>query len=1061
MACPSVTNIIQASEEHIVRFRIVNYSSLNDVALRRILTDPNSSTNFRLCQMFVTMLEHFDPDTEAFTIPANIENPPRATREPGRSRIWTDFKFQEIGSAEDYAGVEVDIDKETTTKSVSYQSEIGQMDSISEDVSSVFTAADHPYLTREKAKQVDQWVSEGVRKGAVSVQIDPSIELPPESVQPPQETPVPVRVPEAKRVPGVKVRKPVALLQPLTMASIQPRPSSAADAKDGSDPPADDRKSTVMSGDTNGTKTAIPLEREDRQLIAGEQPIIVNPPDVFWTPTRPKTPEKQVIPASTSMFPSNFDLTKYGLKKTPRHTPKPPRNGPGVRYGDKYWPNTPKWEKDHLIDVFPPPNKGLPATKHALSFSQSALIPCAVKASQNSNPPASASDTADQMDEKTYPSDYRTIRSGTNSPACGLESTTSEEEKMAECEERLSVLKQEFIQHEDAICEDDEYSALSVFSKRRSIIKTLREEKLAELEKYERKKEKQTMDEVITRKFHRTPSHKAAKQNAKTLSKAEIKAKRQATLEDAWGIIAPKSSKKPSSEPECKPTAPGPKGKQMLSLATSGKGAKGVKKPEAEVRMEESIKRLFEALQPILDAAQYFPGALTLEMQIGLILTPLLPKTYKGGPISLAEWNKIYQPKNSLSTPSTQFIKRLTSSGADVDYIVDLKASKGNGKRRLFEQEYADYGVVYEYHCRTKNDKLIVVVIDETGNVTVRKSTPVLGAVNLHFPKQTWDASAVVSGVIEQVPGSDKELDNEIQHIINNLWVPPDRSLIRIFTRLPKDSQLQVEKVFMKRWTRHRYLRPDDTSNAPGTADTKCNPVTPKKQTTATEENTDDGETDADRQDIYLKITEVQDLFTGTTPSDPSALRARCAPLDEMVRKGRLWYEVSVVSPAIEDVLHCNVNLELGERTEDWCSSDLMGNEANLVTPSVPTSNQERNSKDKGPTISPVAGAIGKAGIGEMFRVLTTIVEKIDGVGYWNQGPGIEAAMNAVTVDALAAAATGASVAGQNTGLSTAMVLFEPKGKNFEDIESVKDLDSASVRCRMIALDPTLDPEFW
>lgn len=1028
--------------------------------------------------MYVTVLEQFDPDTEVFTTPVNIENPPRATKEPGRSRIWTDFKFQEIGTAEDYAVLlEGDIDKDTAAKSASHQSEMGCRDAISE-VASDFTAADHPYLTREKAEQVNQWVTEGVRKGAVGVETEPNDEPP---LEPIKETPVPVPVPvvETKKVPGVKIRKPVAVLQPLATASVQPpRPSSPVNANDTSDPPADDHKSTVVSCDTSATKLATPLEPEVGQLIDVEQSTISNPRDVSWTPTRPKTPESQVIPASDSRLPSEFDSTRYRLNKTPKQTPRPQRNVPAARNGDRSRSNTFntfRKGQGHLIDVFSPAEKVVPTsyTKHTLSFSQPALIPHATDDSLDSKPAATMPDIAEITDEKTFPSDYLTVRSSANSRAGGFESATSEEEKMAECEERLSVLKQGFIQHEYVACEDDQYSTFSAASRPRSMAHHyLRKEKLAELERYEKKKkeEKQTMDEVVTRKFYRTPSHKAAKQNSKTAKKAEMKAKRQATLEDAWGKISVKSSKKPPTEPEGKPAAPEPSGKRMLSLITSEQKAKDARKKEADLKMQESIKRLFEALEPVLDAAQYFPGALTLEMQIGLILTPLLPKTYKGGSISLSEWNKIFQPRNSLSTPSTQFIRRLTSSGADVDYIVDLKSSKSTGKRRLFEQEYTDYGVVYEYHCRTKNDKQIVMVIDETGNVTVRKSTPVLGAVNLHFPKQTWDASVVVTGVIEQVRGSDKELDSAIQHIMNNLWVPPDKSLIRIFTKISKDSILQVEKVFMKRWTRHRYIRPDDTSNVPETADnTKLNPVTPKKQMTRAEDSSDAGESDTDRQDIFLKITEFQELFTGTAASDPSALRARCLHPDEMLKKGRLWYEVSIVSPAIEDVLHSNVSLELGERTEDWCSSDLMGNEANLVTPNHPKAttkqeNKKENNDVKEPTISPVAAAIGKAGIGETFRVLTTVVEKIDGVGFWNSGPGVEAAMNAMTVDALAAAAAAAGAAptaGQTTGPPTAVVPYEQKGKNFEEIQSVKDMDSASVRGRMILLDPTLDPEFW
>jgi hypothetical protein len=108
-----------------------------------------------------------------------------------------------------------------------------------------------------------------------------------------------------------------------------------------------------------------------------------------------------------------------------------------------------------------------------------------------------------------------------------------------------------------------------------------------------------------------------------------------------------------------------------------------------------------------------------------------------------------------------------------------------------------------------------------------------------------------------------------------------------------------------------------------------------------------------------------------------------------MVDNDRLWYEVSVVSPAIEEILRANRDLDIGECTNSWCASDLLGHDAFLgltqqgQAPSEP--------------LSRVASQIGQAGLGELFRVADLIVGKIDGAGWANFGPGVEAAEHVPT----------------------------------------------------------------
>jgi hypothetical protein len=44
-----------------------------------------------------------------------------------------------------------------------------------------------------------------------------------------------------------------------------------------------------------------------------------------------------------------------------------------------------------------------------------------------------------------------------------------------------------------------------------------------------------------------------------------------------------------------------------------------------------------------------------------------------------------------------------------------------------------------------------------------------------------------------------------------------------------------------------------------------------------------------------------------------------------MIQRGKAWYELSLVSPTIETILETNEALEVGERTEEWCSVDYLG----------------------------------------------------------------------------------------------------------------------------------------
>lgn len=982
---------------------IENYASLNNVALRRILADPNASTNAVLYQAYVTVLHHFDPKSQSTSIPENLLNPPRVTNEPGPSRIWNDFTFQEIGKGDNFLNIQSVVDKETANP----------------EALDVGIAPPHPFLSPEKATQVNKWRT-NMGTPEPSTELSDNLRTVPGS-----ETEMPPP-PAVRKAPGIKKRRPAPQQQPKLDAPTKanatvPEVTKPAAPNTEKELP---RRKWMMNYQPSSNEPASPSEQTVKHPVAKNGSRM----SAYASAVRSKTLEEK------PWAPVKFDASKYGLNDNLKRTPKKLGNGTTTQKPDppsKVPPKDNGASQDVLVDVFAPETDAQTNSQPLISFNQPALVPQNVV---SANSLVDVGDLSMQQSPMSPPS--KNLSSATGESLLDNESAMGPSDapmarpitgldSFHESQGRLESLKSSLQKEHESVRDARRFR----FKNPQYI-----DERLAKLERDSKKEEKQAEDEVSSREFYHTMHHKARKsEKAK-----QTKAKRQATLEDAWGL-APKATKPANITPSSKENEK--RVVQEKSNEPRWQQQQQRQQQQAEInKTNEQITSVFAALQPTLDAAEFFPGTLTLESQIGLILIPLLPKTYSEGRLlSANEWNRIFQPRHGLPIPTTKFISRLTSSGADVDYIVGLKRSKEEGKTPLFEQDYTDYSVFYEYHCRTNTDAILVITVDENGKFTLRKPTRTLGTVNLHFPRQTWDASMVINGINKHVAGSDKEIEEAVQYLVDNIWVQPDRNLIRIFTRLPEGNKLVIEKVFMKRWTRHRYIRPDDTNTKD--ADSKpgggrSSMAAEKAETNSSgEQGSVTTDSESGTQDLFLQVTEVQDLILGISPSDTQAVRASCAYLPEMIRKGRLWHEVSVVSPAIEAILKANSNLEVGECTEDWTSTDLLGKDAYLVR-SENSDAVESSSSASTPVSQPlrrVESAIGPAGLGEMFRLTRTIVERIDGVGYHNVGPGIEAARAAV--------ASGTVVGGaQNAPSSalTALAKLEPKNDDSDDSESAK-----------------------
>ncbi|KAJ5857919.1 hypothetical protein N7455_008813 [Penicillium solitum] len=360
-----------------------------------------------------------------------------------------------------------------------------------------------------------------------------------------------------------------------------------------------------------------------------------------------------------------------------------------------------------------------------------------------------------------------------------------------------------------------------------------------------------------------------------------------------------------------------------------------VKSSKEKKLVHDSTESLFRFLRPVLDAVRSFPGTLSLQFQFGLMFMPSLPASTKEREMSYREVHQLFFSKNNLTPPPTSFFERLTSSPVDIDYLIDLETNQS----RLFDQKYSHRGVKYEFWCRVGPNRTIVISVNEYGHAMIRYPEVSLGTVHLSFPSQVWDAAARVQGFIEYITGADPELDEAARTMAKSIRVEPNNKHLRMLVRLPPASKIKIEKVFMERWSRHPYRSERS-------------------------------------KDLFLQISETQELLATPSILDPGIMVLQNAPLEKMVKGGKQWWQASIVSSKVDDIMKSNSFLEPGDRNESWCATDLLGADITNIVPS--TANQE---------LSTLGAEVGHSGIGAMFQLAKTVVQKIDAVGYWNRGP--------------------------------------------------------------------------
>lgn len=438
--------------------------------------------------------------------------------------------------------------------------------------------------------------------------------------------------------------------------------------------------------------------------------------------------------------------------------------------------------------------------------------------------------------------------------------------------------------------------------------------------------------------LHRTMAQKASP------SKSPLK---QATLDDYWSSAFAPFKKKPSSSNSksresspsatSRPTTTEEKNQLDASVESSVPTQEDVKevqkatvKPALHADLPD-VREIFNALRPTLEAARSFPGSLQLEANIELItIAPLSPdQSFDNSVVTLHDWKDNFRPKKGTSLAPYWAWNKVTGSGADVDAMIDVIWSKKN-PQRIFHEMPAGHEVAFEYHCRMKDGSTFVISLDKAGHSSFQHTPTVLGCSTVHFPHRMWDMNIVLRGEMNLHSYGDPALKKAIDNFVKTIYFEPGDDLI-IFCSMPKNKIFWVEKILMKSTVRHRHRPLNEESSS----------------------------------ELMLKTVEVRQFLTAHKKCHPKLLRGRI-PVNnrqECVAARLLWYEVSVVSDAIQKLLTANRELELGQQTKKWSAVDLLGDEIKIGNGSL-DSNE-------------VAQSIGDSGFGSMYRLGKVILDRM------------------------------------------------------------------------------------
>jgi hypothetical protein len=300
---------------------------------------------------------------------------------------------------------------------------------------------------------------------------------------------------------------------------------------------------------------------------------------------------------------------------------------------------------------------------------------------------------------------------------------------------------------------------------------------------------------------------------------------------------------------------------------------------------------LIQCLNPLFAASRGFPGQLKFEIQLGQVLIANSSKDLVNEEIQLftiKNWESVFSPSKQQPIATT-FTNILTRNGHDVDRLLKMNPPRGLdgcGPEKLFDElKPGPSEISYEFHCQSKESEEFWIIVDSSGNYSIRKSMSTIGTVNLHYPASIWDARAILHGTAEFCE-PEEEISFIVETFMRSVYVPAQAS-VSITYRQPAENDMTVRSVTVKRISLHN-----------------CHIM--------------------DRQDIQLQIVEVKDLFHRFHTRDKKLTQAFEKGYPEMHEQDRIHYEVSLVHNNINEMLKQNRTLKTGDLASGVSGKELL-----------------------------------------------------------------------------------------------------------------------------------------
>ncbi|KAL9623176.1 MAG: hypothetical protein Q9160_002491 [Pyrenula sp. 1 TL-2023] len=433
----------------------------------------------------------------------------------------------------------------------------------------------------------------------------------------------------------------------------------------------------------------------------------------------------------------------------------------------------------------------------------------------------------------------------------------------------------------------------------------------------------QARDEVSSRRFYNTMAQKAGK-GKQTQNKAKMNQKRQNVLAETWP-----APRRQHNTPTSQDETPRTLGASQITKLNHSQNSDN-EYPHISAYNIAVATRLSEELAPIFNPLRAFAGQLAFKIELGQILiagskSHAICNNY---PRELKEWDTVFNPPHGKDAPGTTFADYLTTNGQDVDHLLYLPynhATLSRNDRRTRKNFIFD-------PC--PEDRATAYEFHCLSKDNEKFLLTVTEAGDFHVRRPSQPLGFVNLHHIGQIWDAravisgiepfevSSSLEKAIIELRDSIYIPEGRPLLLMSYKLPLGNEIRVQKMTCVRTTLHRCLR---------------------------------------FPDIMVETVLIQDLLEQVRADDTDIRRAFSRPYTVMVNCDQVRWKVSFLSRNIMAALKENEQLVLGDLVKSWTTSSLL-----FET----TDNKQRASTT----------------IREMMTLTDSVVQQIDGVGYYNFG---------------------------------------------------------------------------